>query len=93
MSRFTIFHLFVVILGVLIVSDAHELLVLVGASENKGSNAEDVFWRDLRWVGGRAFELERVHTSGDGTDQTIIKLLIELLVSGGRDVDESPLEV
>ena len=68
-------------------------MVLVRTGEDEGRDTKDIFRRDLGWIRCRPFELEGIDTGGDWADKTIIQLLIQLLVSGGCNVNESPFEI
>ena len=92
-GRDAVLHLVVVVLGVLVVSDADELLVLVRAGEDEGGDAEDVLLGDGARVGRGALELERVDPDRDRPDEAVVELLVELLLLWRGDVDELPFEV
>jgi len=86
-------HLVIVVFGVLVVPDAHKLLVLVRTGEDERCDAEDVFLGDFGRVRWGPFEFERVDADGDGSDETVVELLVKLLVARGRDIYELPLEI
>ncbi len=91
--RQRLLHLLVVVLRVLIIPDAHELLLLVRPGEDERGDAQRVLGWDLGRVGRGALELERVDAGGDGPDEAVVELLVELLVARGGDVDEAPFEI
>ena len=86
-------ELLLVELGVLVVPDADELLVLVRAREDERADAEDVLLADEGWVGRGRVEFELVYALWDGPDDEGVELLVELFVVWAGDEGELPLDV
>lgn len=79
-----------IVFGVLVVANAHELLVLIRRCEDDGGHAEDVSSGDFVWLRSRRFEFERVDTDWDGADHAVVEFLVVLRLTRRRDVDQLP---
>jgi len=66
---------------VLIIPHPDELLIFVAPGQDQRRDAQDVLFGYLLWVWRATFELESVYAYGDGSDETVVELLIEVFVT------------
>lgn len=75
-------HLLIIVLRILIIANAHELLVFIGSRKNESRNTKGIFWWYFGWIWRCAFEFEGVDANRDRSNETVVKFLVEFFVSG-----------
>lgn len=64
-----------------IVSNTHELAIVVTAAEENDGNADDLIVGNARQVWRVGAEFELIHSNGNGADEKGVKLLIMLIAA------------
>ena len=77
--RRTLLHLFIIVLGILIIAYADKLLFIIRTGEDESRDTEYIFSRNTARVRGRTFEFERIRAHGYGSNETGVEFLVELM--------------